>query len=267
VALLALLASSACADDSVPLRYGLEAGRSLEYDLLLEADIEGTLEGQTRAQDVVATFRVVQEIQEPREGGGATARMALTPGTLTVDGAPVEPGPGQEFEVALGPDGRVTSIGEPTGEEQQELVPLGIDRLLPRLRPVLPGADVAPGDAWASETEFTDDAGRFSLATESRLAELGMVEGVPAALVRTTYRSPVNREEAFANAVADLVGTDVGAQEAWFALDGFLLRAAGDSVGTYRVTFRPPEGELGVTPVEGSLVVRLHTRMELVRSG
>ena len=267
MALLVLLASGACTDDSIPLRYGLEAGRSLEYQLLLEAEIEGTLEGQTQAQDVVATFRVLQEFQEPGEGGGATARMTLSPGTLTVDGAPVEPGPGQEFEVELGPDGRVTSIGEATGEEQQQLAPLGIDRLLPRLRPVLPGAEVAPGDAWASETEYADDAGRFSLATESRLAALGMLEGVPAALVRTTYRSPVNRQEAFANAVADLVGTDVGAQAAWFALDGFLLRAAGDSVGTYRVTFRPPEGELGVTPVEGSLLVRLHTRMELVRSG
>jgi hypothetical protein len=57
----------------------------------------------------------------------------------------------------------------------------------------------------------------------------------------------------------------VGAQQAWFSLDGFLIRATGDSVGTYRVTFRPPEGELGVTPVEGALVVRLHTEMELLR--
>jgi hypothetical protein len=265
--MLIVLSLAACTDDSVPLRYGLEAGRTLEYRLVLEAEVEGTLEGRTRAQDVVATFLVTQDIIESRQGGGAGARMTLTPEYLTVDGAPVDPGAGQEFEVELGPDGRVISIGEAAGEERQELAPLGIDRLLPRLRPVLPGAEVAPGDTWSSETEFTDDAGTFSLASESRLAELGVVGGVPAALVRTSYRSPVDRMERFANAVADLAGADMGAQEAWFALDGFLLRAAGDSVGTYRVTFRPPEGELGLAPVQGSLVVRLHTSMELIETG
>jgi hypothetical protein len=57
----------------------------------------------------------------------------------------------------------------------------------------------------------------------------------------------------------------VGAQEAWFSLDGFLVRSAGDSVGSYRVTFSPPgEGETGLAPVEGSLTVRMHTEMTLL---
>jgi hypothetical protein len=59
----------------------------------------------------------------------------------------------------------------------------------------------------------------------------------------------------------------VGAQEAWFALDGFLVRASGDSVGSYRVTFTPPGGEVGLQPVQGALVVRLHTEMELLSEG
>jgi hypothetical protein len=193
--------------------------------------------------------------------------MSLVPVSLTVDGATIDPGPGQEFTVRLGPDGRVVEIGEAAGRPREELAPLGIDRLLPRLRPVLPGTDVAAGETWLAQTEFTDAAGSFSLATESRLSQLGLVRGLPAALVRTTYRSPVDRQESFANAVADLVGTDVGAQEAWFSLDGYLIEASGDSVGTYRVTFRPPEGELGVTPVEGALAVRVHTHMRLVGSG
>jgi hypothetical protein len=264
---LTVLLLGACTDDRVPLRYGLETGRVLQYDLLLEADVEGTIGEESRTQTLAAGFGVTQEILEPLEGGGVAARMTLTPRSLAVNGVPAEPGPAQEFEVQLGPDGRVVAIGEASGEPQQELAPLGIDRLLPRLRPVLPGIEVAAGETWSSRTDFDDDAGSFSISTESRLAELGTLRGYPAALVRTTYRSPVNRRETFANALADLAGTDVGAQEAWFALDGFLIRALGDSVGTYRVTFRPPEGELGVTPVEGQLVVRLHTRMELVRAG
>jgi hypothetical protein len=263
--LLAALSLGACTDDRVSLAYGLVPGRRFEYRLLLRAEVDRTLEGITRSQHVEATFRASQAIIERLEDGGARAEITLVPESLEVEGKEVEPGPGQEFSVRLGPDGRVVDIGEPTGEAREELAPVGLERLLPRLRPVLPGTEVAAGDTWSSETDFDDAGGSFSLSTESRLAELGVVGGYPAALVRTTYESPVNRRETFANALADLVGTDVGAQQAWFSLDGFLLRARGDSVGTYRITFRPPEAELGVTPVEGALVVRLHTEMDLVR--
>jgi hypothetical protein len=94
-----------------------------------------------------------------------------------------------------------------------------------------------------------------------------VVDGHRSALVRTTYESPVDREEVFQNAVARMEGTDVGAQEAWFALNGFLVRASGDSVGSYRVTFTAPGGEVGLSPVEAGLVVRLHTEMHLLPAG
>lgn len=264
--LASALALTACTDDRISLSYGLREGTVFRYDLLLRAEVVRTLEDQTQTQDVVATFEVTQEILARTEDGGSQARMTMVPRSLLVDGRASETGPGQEFVVQLGPDGRVVSIGEPTGEATEELAPLGIERLLPRLRPVLPATLVSAGDDWSSTTDFSDTGGTFSLSTDSRLAELGSLEGHPAALVRTTYESPVDRRERFANAVAELAGTDVGAQEAWFALDGFLIRSFGDSVGTYTVTFRPPEGELGVAPVEGSLVVRLHTEMRLVET-
>jgi hypothetical protein len=252
-----------CTDDRVSLAYGLEPGAVLRYDLVLRAEVERTLQDVTQVQDVVATFQVSQEILGPAEQGASRARLALVPVALVIDGKLAEPGPGQEFVVELGPDGRVVGIGEPTGEATEELAPLGIERLLPRLRPVLPAAEVAAGDTWSASTEFADAGGAFALSTRSRLAELAVVAGHPAALVRTTYESPVDRRERFANALAELAGTDVGAQEAWFALDGFLIRSTGHSVGTYGVTFRPPEGELETVPVEGSLVVRLHSEMRL----
>jgi hypothetical protein len=265
--LASALALTGCADDRISLSYGLQEGTLLRYDLLLQAEVARTLQDQTQTQDVVATFEVTQEILGRTEDGGSQARIALVARSLLVDGRASETGPGQEFVVQLGPDGRVVGIGEPTGEATEELAPLGIERLLPRLRPVLPAAEVSAGDAWASKTDFSDAGGTFSLATESRLAELGSLQGHPAALVSTTYESPVDRRERFANAVAELAGTDVGAQQAWFALDGFLIRSVGDSVGTYSVTFHPPEGELGVAPVEGALVVTLHTEMRLVETG
>jgi hypothetical protein len=265
--LASALALTACTDDRVSLTYSLGEGTLLRYHLLLRADVDRTLQDQTQTQEVVGTFEVTQEILGRTEEGGSQARIALVPRSLLVDGRASETGPGQEFVVQLGPDGRVVDIGEPTGEATEELAPLGIERLLPRLRPVLPAAEVSAGDAWASKTDFSDAGGTFSLATESRLAELGSLQGHPAALVHTTYESPVDRRERFANAVAELAGTDVGAQQAWFALDGFLIRSVGDSRGTYSVTFRPPEGELGVAPVEGALVVTLHTEMRLVETG
>jgi hypothetical protein len=265
--LASALALTACTDDRISLSYGLGEGTLLRYHLLLRAEVGRTLQDQTQTQEVVATFEVTQEILGRTEDGGSQARIALVPRSLLVDGRASETGPGQEFVVQLGPDGRVVGIGEPTGEPTEELAPLGIERLLPRLRPVLPAAEVSAGDAWESKTDFSDAGGTFSLATESRLAELGSLQGHPAALVRTTYESPVDRRERFANAVAELAGTDVGAQQAWFALEGFLIRSVGDSVGTYTVTFHPPEGELGVAPVEGALVVTLHTEMRLVETG
>jgi hypothetical protein len=264
VAALLVLAPACTGDDRIPLRYGLQEGTVLRYELVLRAEVERTLEEQRQIQDVEASFDVTQAILETTPEGGSTARLSLQPVSLVVDGVPSEAGPGQEFVVELGPDGRVVDIGEPDVEGTEELAPLGIERLLPRLRPVLPGTEVAAGDSWSSQTEFSDPAGTFELSTDSHLEQLGVLAGRPAALVRTTYESPVNRRERFANALAELVGTDIGAQESWFALDGFLIRSVSDSVGTYTVTFRPPEGELGVTPVEGALVVSLHTEMRLV---
>lgn len=262
--LLVALLLAACSTDRVELAYRLETGTRLEHRLVLRAEITRTLQGQTREQDVVAAFRASQEVTAPLETGGAEAAVSLTPESLEVDDRPVEVGSGQEFVVELGGDGRVVAIQGAGGGDPEALQPVGLERLLPRLRPVLPGTPVAPGDTWRSQTDFTDENGRFSLTTTSRLTQLGITDGREAALVRTTYESPVDRRETFANAVADVTGTDVGAQEAWFSLDGFLVRAVGDSVGSYRVTFSPPGGEVGLAPVEGSLVVRLHTEMQLL---
>ncbi len=254
---------AACTDHQVTLSYELEPGRILVYELRLEADITRTLQDETRRQRVEAGFQAAQEILSLLPGPRARARLSLTPTSLTVDGEPMNIGEEQDFLVILGPDGGVLTVEEAVGESAEPLGLVGIERLLPRLRPVLPPGPVVPGEEWRSDVQFEDEDGTFMLSSRSRLAELGITGGMQAALVRTTYRSPVDREELFANAVADLSGRDVGAQEAWFALDGFLIRASGDSVGRYRVTFRPPGGRAGLAPVEGGLVVRLHTEMRL----
>jgi hypothetical protein len=258
---------ASCVDDRVPLSYSLASGRRLEYRLRLDADITRTLAGVSRDQRVRATFRAAQQVLQPLPEGGVEASMSLIPESLRVDGRPVEVGADQEFIVILGADGRVVGIRQSAGGPTEPLEPVGIERLLPRLRPVLPGTPVAAGDSWASETRFSDENGLFSVSSRSRLLQLGVVDGYDSALVRTTYTSPVDRREMFANAVAALQGNDVGAQEAWFALDGFLIRASGDSVGSYRVKFTPPGGEVGIQPVEGALVVRLHTEMNLLSAG
>jgi hypothetical protein len=262
--LLAALVLAGCADDRVSLSYRLEEGRRLRYSLLIEAEINRTLGEDTRRQQIEAAFRASQEVLEELQDGAFRVRTTLDPVSLVVDGTTRSVGPGQEFLVTLGPDGRVQEVQRARGEASEPLALVGIDRLLPRLRPVLPGRPVSPGDAWASDSELRDEDGTFTLESRSRLAELGRTAGHPAALVRTTYTSPVDRREVFANAAADLNGRDVGTQEAWFALDGFLVGAVGDSVGRYRVTFRPPGGDTGVAPVEGRLVVRVHTEMRLV---
>jgi hypothetical protein len=266
---LILLAASSCTDDNVDLGYSLELGRRLEYRLALDATVLRTLEGETREQSVQASFLAGQEIVEQLPGGGARALFSLRPESLVVDGRTVDPGEPQEFEVDLGPDGRVVAIGQPApaeapGGEAEAVAALGIERLLPRLRPVLPGEPVRTGEEWSSRTRFTDEDGEFSLALESRLARLGVEDGYRAALVRTTYVSPVDRRETFVNAVAEIQGTDEGVQQAWFSLDGFLIRSIGDSVGRYLVTFRPPGGEAGLAPVQGALDVNLHTELELI---
>ena len=261
--ILSCLLLSACDSDRVPLSYQLEPGRRLEHRLTLDAEITRSLQGRTSEQQVVATFLAAQEVTTPLPDGGAEATFSLTPESLRVDGRPVDPGPDQEFVVQLGPDGRVVAI---TGAAQpgDALGPVGLERLLPRLRPVLPGTPVRPGDSWRSDTRFEDETGLFSLEARSRLTQLGVFDGHEAALVRTTYESPVDRREVFANATADMQGTDVGAQRAWFALDGFLIEAIGDSIGSYRVAFTPPGEGTDLPPVEASLLVRLHSELRLL---
>ena len=262
--ILSCLLLSACDSDRVPLSYQLEPGRRLEHRLTLDAEITRSLQGRTSEQEVVATFLAAQEVTTPLPDGGAEATFSLTPESLRVDGRPVDPGPDQEFVVQLGPDGRVVAITGAAAQPGEALGPVGLERLLPRLRPVLPGTPVRPGDIWRSDTRFEDETGLFSLEARSRLTQLGVVEGHEAALVRTTYESPVDRREVFANAVADMQGTDVGAQRAWFALDGFLIEAIGDSIGSYRVAFTPPGEGAELAPVEASLLVRLHSELRLL---
>ncbi len=262
--LASLLLLVACTDDRVELSYQLEPGRQLQYQLRLQAQIIRTIGGVRRTEDVEASFLSTQTIGASLATEGAEATVTLVPESLTVDGRPVDVGAPQEFAVTLGADGRVLTIQESGAAAAEALDPLGIERLLPRLRPVLPGTPVSTGQTWSSDTVLDDESGTFSLSSRSRLTQLGLNGGQESALVRTTYVSPVDRQEEFANAVAAMEGEDIGAQEAWFALDGFLISATGDSVGTYDVTFTPPGGEAGLGPVQGSLVVRLHTEMLLL---
>jgi hypothetical protein len=265
LASLSLLALTACAPHQVTLSYRSEDGGLLSYRLDLDAEIERTLSGRTRHELVEATFRIQREVLDVLPGGRTRARITLLPRSLRVNGTPRRVGEAQEFVVTARGDGSVAGIEAGRGETSEALAPVGIERLLPRLQPVLPGRAVAPGDTWRSASALEDANGRFSLSLQSRLAALGTSRGYASALLRTMYTSPVERREIFANAVADIDGRDVGTQEAWFALDGFLVRASGDSVGRYRVLFRPPGEDVGVAPVRGRISVRLHTAMRLVQ--
>jgi hypothetical protein len=258
------VAVTSCAPHQVTLSYRGGDGDLLSYQLELNAEIERTLSGRTRHELVDATFRIQRELLEVLPGGRTRARLTLVPQDLRVNETPRRVGSAQEFVVTARADGRVVGIDERRGETTEALAPVGIERLLPRLQPVLPDRAVAPGDSWRSATALEDVNGTVSLALQSRLAALGKSRGHAAALVRTIYTSPVQRREIFANAVADIEGRDVGTQEAWFALDGFVVLAAGDSVGRYQVLFRPPGGDFGVSPVRGRINVRLHTEMRLV---
>lgn len=264
-AIALLLAASCSSTDRVTLRYGLQDDRTLVYRLVLDADVRRTLGDQPTRQRLRATFRTVQTITEELGPDRARARITLEPETLVVDGREATPGPSQEFVVRLSSDGSVVEVESASGAPPEVLLPVGLDRLLPRLRPVLPPDPVSPGDAWGSDLDLRDEAGTLSLDLSSRLARLGIESGHSAALIRSTYTSPVSRRERFANAIADIQGRDVGAQSAWFALDGFLVRATGDSVGDYDLTFRPPGGDAGIGEVSGTLAVTLHTEMVLVR--
>lgn len=263
--LLSLLLA-ACGDPRIALSYRLEEGRSLEYRLTLVADISRTLEGRNREQRVQAAFRLGQQIIETLPEG-ARARMSLVPLELFVDRRSEPVGEPQEFIVTLGPAGEIVALDEAVGAVPEPLELVGIERLLPRLRPVLPEGPVEQGDEWSATTELRDEDGSFSLEARSRLAELGRTAGTDTALVRTIYASPVDRREVLANAVAEIEGRDVGTQEAWFSLGGLLIRASGDSVGRYRVSFSPPRAEGEIAPVAGRLVVRLHTELELIAGG
>jgi hypothetical protein len=260
---LLLVAASACGTDRVSLRYLFDAGRVLDYDLRLEASVRRTLAGDPREQRLEATFRSRQTIRDALGGGRARAVITLEPRSLVVDGRRASPGPAQEFVVVLSADGSVTEVESSRGAPVEALAPVGIDQLLPRLRPVLPPAPVTPGARWGSDLDVSDESGSIALDVSSRLASLGLAGEHRAALIRSSYSSPVSRREVFANALADIEGRDVGTQAAWFALDGFLVRATGDSVGDYRVAFRPPGGDAGVGAVRGTLVVVLHTEITL----
>jgi hypothetical protein len=267
VASLFLVALTACAPHQVTLSYQSRDGAVRSYQLDLVAEIERTLTGETRNEDVEASFRIRQEVLDLLPGGRTRIRMTLRPESLSVNGRTRRVGPDQEFVVVTRANGSVVGLEQGRGETTEALAPVGIERLLPRLQPVLPGRAVGPGDTWTSESALQDADGSFSLSLRSRLAALGTSRGHDSALLRSIYTSPVERREIFANAVADIEGQDVGTQEAWFALDGFLVRASGDSVGRYRVVFRPPGGEVGVAPVPGRIHVQLRTELRLARPG
>src|SRR5919108_56206 len=104
-----------CGSDRVPLTYRLDPGVRLEHRLTLQASVIRTLAGETRTEEILATFRASQEVVGPSSQGGVEAAISLVPEGLEVNGRPVDLGPAQEYAVQLAPDGRVVAVEAAAG--------------------------------------------------------------------------------------------------------------------------------------------------------
>lgn len=224
--------------------------------------------GAVSAYELVITTRVEADVPGLGRTGSDTTRLVLTQRVLGTDGAGTRvavevaepPRPPRRFEVVLDHLANLVEVEVAEGLSASVAAELGLGEILPPAAAPVPDR-LEMGRTWTLDTAVRLGTVPTRITGEGRLVRLGVRDGVPAALVRTTARMPVRLTVPAPSGTAGLDGVQSTAQETWYRLeDGTVLSSEARTVSRYAVRLNPPEDSPGLEPVTGSLTVEIHSR-------
>lgn len=258
-------AAANAGNGKVVLEYKHKKGETLTYrvrnNIVNNAYVNGKPQRIAMSQIFVFTYKTIAL----DENGDSTVRITYKSAVANVGGKRVTlPFAGKTVTLIVSPRGQVKSIKSLGGLSSSE----GIDyqHLLDDVPAPLPGRPVGIGDTWDSTADIRlpDGSGTLSVTVNYRLAGLRTVRGQRAAVIRSTFTSPVRLNLTQPRFILDMESTGRGSGVDYFSLDtGHMLRSTGTVRTLARQAFHA--SGLGLPFINSTSRMRVTIVAELVK--
>lgn len=252
VALLLLVATAACRDDTVPVTFRPEVGAVYRYEVTVRSRSEVRLPGEEpEVHDEEITLQSKQTVLEAGRDG---VRVQVILGDAS--------GSVRTFAVRFDRAAQLESVEADDGGEVSDDEPgvLGLSEIFPAAAGAPPERRLGPGERWTIDdsVRLPGSSAPAALTGSGRLVGLAVQDGEDVARLATTVQLDLSTEQQTAE--GDLVrldGFQRTEQRASHDLDDGAVRSASSTTeGTYRLHINPPFGQQR-EPVEGTLLVRV----------
>jgi hypothetical protein len=255
VAASAVLGLGGCGDDgTVELGYRPEPGTTYDYVTEVRSTTTTALPGVAPDVREDITRLDVRQTVVDADADGAAVTVALS-----------RPGAGtRTVAVRLDRAAQLTAVTGVEGISADVLGELGLSEIFPSAAGAPPARPLAPGERWRIDDDISlaGSDRPLRLTGEGRLVRLGVEDGREVATVTSTTSLPVERTTTTAQGDQTLTGTQRTTTTATYDLtDGAVVRAESATTASYRLVLAPPPALADVAPVEGTLTLRLESRV------
>lgn len=259
---IAVVGSTGCRSDTVPLEYRFPEGGELRYRLEAEADAEWDI-GETGRGSYRVVFEVTESVVE-RDGAEAVVNVTMRPIRVHEAGLPSPGSEERSFTLRIDSTGNVVDVLEVQGVPAEQLDPAQV-AFIGTYRPPLPPGPQHLKDEWIDVGSLSSESVTERIRTRGRLQALDRDSTGELAELRFTGRGPLLYATRLQQGDAELRGTSITSIDAELDLRGGYLRNARSTIdGDFDVTVLPLEG---AEPLHGDLNLRLELRLERLPNG
>jgi hypothetical protein len=256
---LAAVPVGACREDTVRLTFRPEVGATYRYEIRVRTETEVHLAGTEPEITTEDAVLVADHTVLHAGSRGVRVRVVLSAG------AEAE----RTFVVRFDRSAQLEGVERVEGLASGPAGQLGLSEIFPTAAGAPPDRRLAPGERWEIDDEIAlpGSPTPARLTGRGRLAELGVVDGVEVATVRSVSRLRLEATTDTVQGRMRLDGLQVTEHEAVHDLgDGAVRQARSTTTGSYGIDLTPPPGQPG-DPIPGSLVVRVRSETNRVADG
>ena len=249
--LVAVLALSACGDDTVRIGFRPREGTQYTYRVEVESTTVTLVEGRAPVrQHDRFVLRAVHDVLAVGDGS-SRVRVRLRAG----DGA------SRQYVVRLDRAGQLAEVQSIEGLPARALGSLGLTEIFPAAAGAPPDRPLGPGDRWPVDAPVElPGQSATRLRGSGRLASLGVVGGREVGTVENRLVLTVRGTSALTTGRFRLDGRQTTTSTATHALaDGAVEEVDAVTRGRFRLTLLPPD-DTGGPPVPGTLQIEIRSR-------
>lgn len=265
LALIGLLALTACRPDTVRLDYGYPEDTTFRYSMRMRAEADWRLSGPEGPSEDEGSAEVVFDVFEEIdsvEGAGAVVDVTIDPVEVVEEENLLVPTETRSFTLRLGRDGERLEVLEVDGVpasalEQDQL------SFIDTYRPLLPLEPVRIGSEWSANQAYDLPSGFQEIRMRGSLDALTVDTRGDVARLSYTGRGPLAGPVNLPQGTAELTGTSEVEMDAELDIDDGYLRSASSVIASdFDVRLTTSPGEL---PRTGPLHQVL--RIDIERTG